>query len=136
MSTTAPDGPASAPVDASVDVAPAAPRPRDEVPPDSPSPGVPVPGDRPAAERPVLPRSLVMLLGAGSAVLVLAGIHAVSWLVGPVFLALMIVIAISPVQNTMLRHGWPAWLSTLVLVVLVTGVLVVFAFVFVVSIAR
>ncbi|GAB3308250.1 AI-2E family transporter [Geodermatophilus aquaeductus] len=88
------------------------------------------------AERPVLPRSLVMLLGAGSAVLVLAGVHAVAWLVGPVFLALMIVIAISPVQGALLRHGWPAWLATLVLVLLVVGVLAVFALVFVVSIAR
>ena len=59
-----------------------------------------------------------------------------AWLVGPVFLALMIVIAIAPVQNALLRRGWPAWLSTLVLVVLVTGVLVVFAVVIVVSIAQ
>jgi AI-2 transport protein TqsA len=77
-----------------------------------------------------------MLLGAGSAVLVLAGIRSVAWLVGPIFLALMIVIAIAPVQNALLRRGWPAWLSTLVLVLLVAGVLVVFALVFVVSIAR
>jgi AI-2 transport protein TqsA len=94
-----------------------------------------VPAGHPA-ERPVLPRSLVMLLGAGSAVLVLAGVHAVAWLVGPVFLALMIVIAISPVQGALLRNGWPAWLATLVLVLLVVGVLAVFALVFVVSIAR
>ncbi len=84
----------------------------------------------------MLPRSLVMLLGAGAAVLVLAGVRSVAWLIGPVFLALMIVIAIAPVQNALLRRGWPAWLSTLVLVLLVTGVLVVFALVFVVSIAR
>ena len=77
-----------------------------------------------------------MLLGAGSAVLVLAGVRSVAWLVGPVFLALMIVIAISPVQSALLRRGWPSWLSTLVLVVSVTGVLVVFALVLVVSIAR
>jgi AI-2 transport protein TqsA len=94
-----------------------------------------VPGEGPA-ERPVLPRSLVMLLGAGSAVLVLAGVHAVAWLVGPAFLALMIVIAVSPVQGALLRRGWPAWLSTLVLVLLVLGVLLLFALVFVVSIAR
>jgi predicted PurR-regulated permease PerM len=48
----------------------------------------------------------------------------------------MIVIAIAPVQSALLRRGWPAWLSTLVLVLLVTGVLVVFGLVFVVSIAR
>ena len=86
--------------------------------------------------RPVMPRSLVILLGAGSAVLVLAGIRSVAWLIAPAFLALMIVIAISPVQNALRRHGWPAWLSTLVLVLLVVGVLVVLGLVIVVSIAR
>src|SRR3954452_25303705 len=78
------------------------------------------PGTRPAEGRPLLPRSLVMLLGAGSAVLVLAAIRSVAWLVGPVFLALMIVIAIAPVQSALLRRGWPAWLGTLLLVLLVT----------------
>jgi hypothetical protein len=33
-----------------------------------------------------------VLLGAASAVVVAAGLHAVSWLVGPLFLALVIVI--------------------------------------------
>jgi AI-2 transport protein TqsA len=106
-------------------------------------PAVPKEVERPTAAevqvsegRPVLPRGLVIALGAASAVLILAGIRSVAWLVGPVFLALMIVIAIAPVQNALLRRGWPAWLSTLVLVVLVTGVLVVFALVIVISIAR
>jgi AI-2 transport protein TqsA len=105
-----------------------------------PSPGAssqaPVRTAHPRGERPVLPRGLVIALGAASAVLILAGIRSVAWLVGPIFLALMIVIAIAPVQNALLRRGWPAWLSTLVLVVLVTGVLVVFALVIVISIAR
>src|SRR4051794_10069074 len=150
MRTPATDGPASPPIDGPAVHASATPRPRE-----SPSPGTPsrdapplegrswrddppeTPPPAPPAEgRPVLPRSLVMLLGAASAVLVLAGIQAVAWLIGPAFLALMIVIAISPVQSALLRHGWPAWLSTLVLVLLVVGVLAVFALVFVVSIAR
>jgi AI-2 transport protein TqsA len=83
-----------------------------------------------------MPRSLVILLGAGAAVLVLAGVRAVAWLVGPIFLALIIVIALSPVQTWLRRRGWPAWLTTLVLVVLVSGVLVVLALVVVVSVAR
>src|SRR3954468_15647648 len=86
--------------------------------------------------RAVLPRALVMLVGAGAAVLVLAGVRSVAWLVGPAFLALIIVIALSPVQSWLRRHSWPAWLTTLVLVLLVVGVLVVFALVVVVSLAR
>ena len=107
-----------------------------EAPAQNRGPGTAPPPDRPRGERPVLPRGLVIALGAASAVLILAGIRSVAWLVGPVFLALMIVIAIAPVQNALLRRGWPAWLSTLVLVLLVTGVLVVFALVIVISIAR
>jgi predicted PurR-regulated permease PerM len=86
--------------------------------------------------RPVLPRALVMLVGSASGFLVLAGLYFTAWLVGPVFLALIIVIAISPVQSWLRRHGWPGWLTTLVLVVLVVGLLLLFALVIVVSIAR
>ena len=77
-----------------------------------------------------------MLLGAGAAVLVLSGVRATAWLVGPALLALVVVIAISPVQGRLRRHGWPPWLSTLVLLLLVAGLLVVFALVVVVSLAR
>jgi AI-2 transport protein TqsA len=83
-----------------------------------------------------MPRALVMLLGAGAAVLVLAGVRSIAWLVGPAFLALIIVIALSPVQGWLRRHNWPAWLATLVLVVLVVGVLVALSLVVVVSLAR
>jgi AI-2 transport protein TqsA len=87
-------------------------------------------------ERPVLPRAFVMLVGCAAGFLVLGGIYLTAWLVGPLFLALMIVIAISPVQSALLRRGWPGWLTTLVLVVLVVGLLLLFAVVIIVSIAR
>jgi AI-2 transport protein TqsA len=77
-----------------------------------------------------------MLLGSASAFLVLAGVYFTAWLVGPVFLALIIVIAISPVQSWLRRRGWPDWLTTLVLVLTVVGLLLLFALVIVVSIAR
>jgi predicted PurR-regulated permease PerM len=87
-------------------------------------------------ERPALPRAFVMLVGCAAGFLVLAGIYFTAWLVGPLFLALIIVIAISPVQSALRRRGWPGWLTTLVLVVLVVGLLLLFAVVIVVSIAR
>jgi AI-2 transport protein TqsA len=86
--------------------------------------------------RPELPRAVVMLVGCAAAFLVLAGLYVTAWLVGPVFLALIIVIAISPVQSWLRRRGWPEWLTTLVLVVLVVGLLLSFALVIVVSIAQ
>jgi len=77
-----------------------------------------------------------MLLGAGAAVLVLGGIRATSWLIAPAFLALMIVIALYPVQAWLRRHDWPDWLTTLVLVLLAVGVLASFVVVVVVSLAQ
>src|SRR4051812_21792928 len=143
MTTPATPSSAAPPVDGAAVDAPAVPAPRQRpTPPGGLSPEAPSQDGRsserehPETRRPVMPRSLVILLGAGSAVLVLAGIRSVAWLIGPAFLALMIVIAISPVQAALRRHGWPAWLSTLVLVLLVVGVLVVLGVVIVVSIAR
>jgi predicted PurR-regulated permease PerM len=77
-----------------------------------------------------------MLVGTASAFLVLAGVYFTAWLIGPVVPALIIVIVVSPVQSWLLRRGWPGWLTTLVLVILVAGLLLLFAVVIVVSIAR
>ncbi|GEL19782.1 AI-2E family transporter [Pseudonocardia asaccharolytica] len=90
----------------------------------------------PAPPHVALPRGLVVLLGAAAGVIVVAGMMAVSWLLGPVFLALVIVIAISPVQAWARRHGWPGWLSTLLLVILVYGVILSLVLVMVVSVAQ
>ena len=64
-----------------------------------------------------MPRGLFILLGAAAAVIVVAGVQATAWLIGPAFMALTIVITVAPVQSWMRRHGLPAWASTLVLIV-------------------
>jgi predicted PurR-regulated permease PerM len=84
----------------------------------------------------VLPRTLIILLELAAAVVVVAGIMAAAWLVGPVFLALVIVITVHPVQARLHRWGLPGWASTTLLVLAVYGVLVVLAGVVVVSVAR
>ncbi|AIJ23370.1 AI-2E family transporter [Amycolatopsis methanolica] len=89
-----------------------------------------------APSRDLLPRALVVLLGAAAVVVVVAGVRAAAWLVGPVFTALVIVIAVSPVQDRLRRRGWPAWLTTAVLVVLVYGVLALLTLGIVVSLGR
>jgi len=86
-----------------------------------------------------MPRAVVTLVGWAAGFLILAGLYFTAWLVGPVFLALIIVIAVSPVQSWLLRRGppsWPSWLTTLVLVTFVVGLLLLFALVIVVSIAQ
>lgn len=82
-----------------------------------------------------LPRALVVLLSAAAAVVVFAGVQAAAWLIGPTFLALIIVIAVSPVASALRRWGWPASLTTLVLVLCVFGVLSLMAVGIVVSVA-
>ena len=86
--------------------------------------------------RNILPRGLIILLGLASLVVTLAGVRSIAWLVGPVFLALILVIAVAPVQTWMRRRGWPGWLSTLVLILLVYAVLLGMIASIVVSIAR
>ena len=122
MTTHAPDGPVPATATPAPDAALA---------PTAASP-VPSMSARPA----VLPRALVMLLGAAAAVIVLTGLRATAWLIGPAFLALVVVVAMSPVQGWLRRHGCPAWLTTIVLIFLVVGVLAVLALVVVVSLAK
>jgi predicted PurR-regulated permease PerM len=110
-----------------------------------PSPRLPAQVDaaaeRPVApagstERPVVPPAVVGLVGWAAGFLILAGLYFTAWLVGPAFLALIIVIAISPVQTWLLGRGWPSWLTTLTLVVSVVSLLLLFAVVIVVSIAQ
>ena len=84
----------------------------------------------------VLPRTLVILLELAAAVVVVGGIRSASWLVGPVFLALVIVITVHPVHARLHARGLPGWAATILLVLVVYGVLVVLAGVVVVSLAR
>jgi len=86
--------------------------------------------------RPALPRGVVVLLGMAAAVVAAAGLQSLAWLIGPAFLALIIVIAVAPVQRWFQRKGWPRWAITMVLVLAVYGVVVALALTIITSIAR
>ncbi|WP_229680319.1 AI-2E family transporter [Saccharopolyspora thermophila] len=79
---------------------------------------------------------MVVLLGMAAAVVVAGGVKAVGWLIAPTFLAMVIVIATTPVPTWLVRKGCPRWLATVVLVALVYAVLIAFALVVAVSVAR
>lgn len=85
---------------------------------------------------PGLPRAVVILLGLAAATVTVAGMRATAWLLTPVLLALVIVIALTPVQRGLRRHGFPAWSATLVLLLLVYGVIIGFGLVVFVSLAK
>ena len=81
--------------------------------------------DRLPAAGPVIPRGVLLLLGAAGATVAIAGIRGLAWLFAPLFLALMLVVVVSPLQARLIRRGWPGWLSTLALLLMLYAVLVV-----------
>jgi len=83
-----------------------------------------------------MPRALVILVGAAATVIVVAGVQAVAWLIGPAFMALVIVIAVAPVQGWLRRHRWPGWATTVVVILLVYAILLGLALGIIISVAR
>ena len=79
---------------------------------------------------------MIILLGIASLVVTVAGIRAIAWLIGPAFLALIIVISVTPLQDWMLRKGLPRWLSVLALVIGVYAIMLTIALIMIISIAR
>jgi predicted PurR-regulated permease PerM len=74
-----------------------------------------------AAGGSVLPRGLMILLGAAAAVVSVAGMYWVAWLVGPLLLALVIVIAVYPIKTWLEGKGWPTWAAVVSLLVVIFG---------------
>ncbi|GGN21480.1 putative PurR-regulated permease PerM [Actinoplanes campanulatus] len=66
-----------------------------------------------------LPRGVIVLLGTACLVVVVAGLRGVSDLVGPVFLALMLAVTVSPLTEWMRRHRAPSWVAMTVTVLTV-----------------
>ncbi|MBO0850805.1 MAG: AI-2E family transporter [Pseudonocardia sp.] len=77
-----------------------------------------------------------MLVGAASLVVVVAGIRGIAWLLGPIFLALIIVITVAPVQGWLRRRGLPGWTTTPLLLLCVYGLIMVLALGIIFSVAR
>ncbi|MEO3785026.1 AI-2E family transporter [Actinocorallia sp. B10E7] len=66
----------------------------------------------------------VLLLGAAAAVIVLAGLRAVSSVAGPFFLALVLTVAVTPLRAMLMRRGLPYLVAALLpLAVVLLGLL-------------
>jgi len=74
---------------------------------------------------PGIPRGLGILLTAGSGIIVVGGLRVFSDVVGPVVLALVIVVVLSPLQTRLLKRGAPKWVGAVALLAASIGVLVV-----------
>ena len=71
------------------------------------------------------PRGYNILVTMAAAMVVIAGFRAFSASIGPVFLALVIVVVVSPLHTAVLRRGAPPWLAMLVLMAATFGILLV-----------
>ena len=83
-----------------------------------------------------LPRAVIILVGGGMAVLVVAGLQAASSIVGPAFFALVITVAVHPVRGVVARRGWPGWAGVVAGVLAAYGVVIGLGAAVVYSIAK
>ncbi|MFF4778842.1 AI-2E family transporter [Microtetraspora fusca] len=78
------------------------------------------------------PRALIVLVCTAAAVIVLAGMQAVQSILGPVILALTLVIAVSPLREWLYRHKAPGWMLVmiplLVVIVVLLGMIAILSF--------
>ncbi|MDH6282426.1 AI-2E family transporter [Prescottella agglutinans] len=70
---------------------------------------VPAPSLAPAPW--AIPRGLIVLLAGAGVVVSIAGIKVFAGILGPVFLALMLTIAVQPIQSWAQRRGLPKWVG-------------------------
>ncbi len=62
---------------------------------------------------PILPRGLNVMLTLAAGIVLVAGLRAFADIVGPVFMAFVVVVAVSPIHGALTRRGVPAWLAGL-----------------------
>ena len=63
-----------------------------------------------------LPRGLIIILGLAAGVIVAGGIHAIPNILGPVFMAVVLVVTVDPIRSGLIRKGAPKWLATLAVI--------------------
>ena len=83
-----------------------------------------------------LPRALTILLGLASGVIVILGARELAWLIGPVFLALVIVLLVHPLHTWLRQKKVPEGVALVLLLLAIFGVLVVLGSIMVLAIAR
>ncbi|MGW0177926.1 AI-2E family transporter [Nocardia sp. NPDC003345] len=83
-----------------------------------------------------IPRGLIVLLATAAAVVAIGGTKIFSGVLGPVFLALMLAVAVQPIQTRLQRRGVPPWLGMLAALVVVYLVLLGLVAALAVSVAQ
>ena len=60
-----------------------------------------------------MPRSIIVLLGILGVVALGIGTKAAAGIIAPTMLAIVLTIAVLPIDRWARKHGWPGWLATL-----------------------
>ncbi|MCX6395166.1 MAG: AI-2E family transporter [Propionibacteriales bacterium] len=87
-------------------------------------------------EERIHPRALAVLVGTAAFTVAMAGLHSVGGILGPAFLALVLVITMYPLRVWLAQHKVPAPLASLILLVSVYALLVLVSLALVISIGR
>ncbi len=82
------------------------------------------------------PRALAVLVGLAALTIALAGIRSVGGIIGPAFLALVLVITVYPVRQWLVRHGVPGFLASLILLLSVYLLLILITLALAISVGR
>ncbi|MGZ5380163.1 MAG: AI-2E family transporter [Mycobacterium sp.] len=83
-----------------------------------------------------LPRGVVVLIGLAATVVAVAGMKEFASILGPVVLALVLTIAIYPLQTWLRRRGFPAWLAMVIALAVIYSILLGLLAAMVVSVAQ
>ncbi|MDV7242823.1 MULTISPECIES: AI-2E family transporter [Rhodococcus] len=91
---------------------------------------------KPAETQWSMPRGLIVILGLAALVVTVAGIQVAASIVGPIFLALMLTVAVHPLPEWLYRKGVPGWLATIAAIVVVNSILLVLVLSLALSVAQ
>jgi AI-2 transport protein TqsA len=83
-----------------------------------------------------LPRGLIVLLTFAAAVITVAGLQAFRSVLGPVLLALVLVIGVHPISARLRRRGWPPWAAATAMILASIAIVLGMAVALAVSLAE
>lgn len=86
-------------------------------------PDLPADGESLEARGIPLPTGAVFLAAAALLVLSFGGLREVATIIAPLFLAFTLVLAVDPMRRDMVDRGWPVWLATVLMLLLLYAVL-------------
>ncbi|MET0866031.1 MAG: AI-2E family transporter [Nakamurella sp.] len=83
-----------------------------------------------------LPRGLIIALGVAAGVVIAAGIHSIPDILGPIFMAVVLVVTLDPIRGWLIRKGAPKWLATLAVILGIYAIVIGLFFAAIVGIAQ